>query len=103
MKTYMFKWLKLSSIIFCTILLLVLLSGRLGTDILEFVMNPWFNFFSAITPNDWQVRGNILLGLMFLISGLAFYSAILSGIWIAAEVRLKQILTVKSVKDITLE
>jgi heme/copper-type cytochrome/quinol oxidase subunit 2 len=60
------------------VLLLIALavSGQSGTQIADFVLAPWFYICIAATPQSWQTQGNILLGMMWLMSGLVVYSSI---------------------------
>ncbi|MCP4849354.1 MAG: hypothetical protein GY899_15550 [Verrucomicrobiaceae bacterium] len=46
--------------------------------VVDFAVNllePWRGLCAAITPEQWQVQGNILLGLMWLFSGVIVYAA----------------------------
>ena len=48
--------------------------------VVDFAVNllePWRDLCAAITPEQWQVQGNILLGLMWLFTGVVAYSMII--------------------------
>jgi hypothetical protein len=56
----------------------LLFGGRLATDTSETVLKPWFALCACITPNQWQIQGNSLLGMLWLFSGVVIVS-ILAG------------------------
>ena len=41
------------------------------------LLEPWLDLCAVITPEQWQVQGNILLGLMWIFSGVIVYSTII--------------------------
>lgn len=46
-------------------------------SIIEALMTPWLAMCRIITPDEWQFRGNVLLALGWMISGLFIYGALL--------------------------
>ena len=46
----------------------------------ESVFVPWLKLCAAVTPEAWQVQGNILLGLGWLVSGVVVYSLIVGAL-----------------------
>jgi len=41
------------------------------------LLEPWRELCAYITPEDWQVQGNILLGLVWLFSGVIVWAAVI--------------------------
>lgn len=44
-------------------------------DFFDSLLSPWRDLCAAVTPEEWQVQGNILLGLVWIFSGVLVYSA----------------------------
>lgn len=42
------------------------------------LLEPWRDLCAYITPEKWQIQGNILLGLMWLFSGVVVCAAVIS-------------------------
>lgn len=63
--------------LFVAWLILLILFEKDGTRITESVLSPWIALCETVTPVAWQTRGNILLGLSWLFSGMSIYSAII--------------------------
>jgi len=64
----------------CVLWLAFLLAfPRAGTRVTGPLLQPWVAVCRALTPSAWQTRGNLLLGLMWVLSGVAVYS-IIAGI-----------------------
>ena len=40
------------------------------------LLGPWRDLSAKVTPEEWQVQGNILLGLIWLFTGVLAYSMI---------------------------
>jgi hypothetical protein len=49
-------------------------------SVAQFPMTPWLAFCQNVAPEAWQTRGNILLGLMWLISGTVIYCLLIGAI-----------------------
>ncbi|NNE91892.1 MAG: hypothetical protein HKN23_09620 [Verrucomicrobiales bacterium] len=79
-RRFLQSWLLTSGIVCVFGLLGLLFFDRQAVEIAEVIFEPWFRFCEAVTPEAWQVRGNILLGLGWLISGIAVYSVALGGL-----------------------
>lgn len=78
MKRRFIQWGLCSGIIAVVSLLGLLLFDRVVISIFEPLLRPWFLLCRAVTPDAWEVRGNILLGMMWMISGI-FVFCILFG------------------------
>jgi len=76
------KWIFVSAIIFLLLLLLTFILQENAIFIWDLIFNFWFPICESLTPIKWQTKGNILLGLIWLISGLAFYSMIIGLVFI---------------------
>lgn len=79
MKRRRSQWTLLTAITSLASLAAMILFERTSTRMAEFLFAPWFTICRAITPVEWQLRGNILLGMMFLISGIVVYSMLVSA------------------------
>ena len=69
MKQRLSQWMLFTNIVFLSSLLALLLFERADT-----LLAPWLSICRAITPISWQIQGNILLGIMWLVCGVAVYS-----------------------------
>lgn len=70
---------------FSGLTILVALVGLLAFDrftiaLLEPMLDPWFALCGLVTPDAWEVRGNILLGMAWTLSGVLAYGALAGGI-----------------------
>ena len=65
-------------------LLAALLFERAFMGVAEPMLNPWLGFCRAVTPEAWQTRGNILLGLGWLFSWVAVYSVLAGAIFVVS-------------------
>ena len=74
MKQRLSQWMLFTNIVFLSSLLALLLFERAGTEAADTLLAPWFSICRAITPISWQIQGNILLGIMWLVCGVAVYS-----------------------------
>lgn len=70
MKRRFMQWGLCSGIAAVVSLVGLLLFDRVVISILEPLLGPWIRLCQAITPDSWEVQGNILLGLTWMISGL---------------------------------
>ena len=77
------KWILVTGIVFLVLLLLTFALQDKAMFIWDIIMNSWFPICQALTPIEWQTKGNILLGLMWLVSGLAVYSRTIGAILIS--------------------
>jgi len=57
----------------------IILFERASIDLAELILKPWFGLCRAVTPMAWQTQGNILLGLMWLVSGVVVYSMVMGA------------------------
>jgi hypothetical protein len=46
-------------------------------DFFDSLLSPWRDLCAAVTPEEWQVQGNILLGLVWIFSGVLAYSMLI--------------------------
>jgi len=56
----------------------IVLGTYVSFSALELTLQPWFGFCQWITPEAWQTRGNVLLGLLWLATGITVYGVVLS-------------------------
>ena len=80
MKRRRLQWMLLTAIVSVSSVGVMILFERASMEIAEFILTPWFAICRAVTPLTWQVRGNILLGMMWLFSGVVVYSMLMSGV-----------------------
>lgn len=83
MKKRLAQWVLCSGVVSTLSLAALMVSQRTGTDVAEVVLNPWFALCDAVTPDAWQTRGNILLGLAWLISGVVAWGAVIGALCVA--------------------
>lgn len=79
MKRRQSQWIVLTVITSLASLAAMILFERTSTRIAEFLLSPWFVICRAITPVEWQIRGNILLGIMVYISGIVVYTMLIAA------------------------
>ena len=84
MKRRLTQWTLITSTLCLLLVLAVLLFDRTFIGLAEPILKPWFGFCRAVTPEAWQVRGNILLGLGWLFSGLEIYSMLIGAIFVVS-------------------
>ena len=77
MKRRCSQWLFVTGIVSLALLGALILFEPASTKIADPVLTPWFAICRNITPASWQIRGNILLFMMWLISGIIVYSMLL--------------------------
>ena len=80
MKRFILRWITLGLGLFLFFVLLLQVSEPVATSVIEPVMKPWLSICAAVTPEAWQTEGNIILGLVWLVSGALVYSMILSAL-----------------------
>ena len=80
MKRRLSECLVIAGIIFFTLLAVMVLFERSATSIAYTALEPWFAICGAITPMSWQVTGNVLLVLTWIVSGVAAYSLVLAAL-----------------------
>jgi hypothetical protein len=80
MKRRLIQWSLCSGIVALVSLLGLLLFDREVVSIFEPLLRPWFGLCCAITPDSWEIQGNILLGLMWMISGVLVYCILFGAI-----------------------
>ncbi len=68
------QWMLFTGIMFLSSIGALVLFDRAAAEVAGTLLTPWFAICSAITPTAWQTQGNILLGMMWLVSGVAVYS-----------------------------
>ncbi|MBT7981404.1 MAG: hypothetical protein HN584_02465 [Akkermansiaceae bacterium] len=76
------KWILATGIVFLVLLVFTFALQDKAMFIWDIIMNSWFPICQALTPIEWQTKGNILLGLMWFVSGLVVYSIAVSAIFI---------------------
>ena len=84
MKQRLTQWALIASALCLLSLLAALLFERAFLEVAEPMLNPWLGFCQAVTPEAWQTRGNVLLGLAWLLSGLAVYSVLIGAIFVVS-------------------
>jgi len=77
MKRHCSQWLFVTGIVSLALLGALILFEPASTQIADSVLTPWFAICRNITPASWQVRGNILLFMMWLTSGIIAYSMLI--------------------------
>ena len=71
------QWMLFTGMVFLSSLGALVLSERAGAEVAETLLTPWFAICRAITPISWQTQGNILRGMMWLVSGVVVYSMLI--------------------------
>ena len=77
MKRRFSQWMLVTGIVNLVSLGAMILFERASTKVADSVLTPWFAICRDITPVSWQVRGNILLGMLWLFSGVLVYSMLI--------------------------
>ena len=54
----------------------LVLFSRTATSIADSLLGPWFAVCEWVTPASVQTKGNMLLGLLWVVSGIVLYCAI---------------------------
>ena len=74
MKRLLTQWALVSTVLYLLALTSLLLFAPTFLEVLDPMLNVWLGFCRIVTPDAWEVRGNILLGLGWLFSGVLIYS-----------------------------
>ena len=74
------QWAFFSGLSILVALVGLLAFDRFTISLLEPLLKPWFAFCGLLTPDAWEVRGNLLLGMGVMLSGVLGYSMLLGGI-----------------------
>ena len=82
MKRRQLQWMLLTAIVSSSSVGAMILFERASMEIAEVLLTPWFAICRAVTPLAWQVRGNILLAMMWLFSGVVVYSMLISCVFL---------------------
>ena len=82
MKRLLSQWALVSTVLCLLALTSLLLFAPTFLEVVEPMLNPWLGFCRAVTPELWQVRGNVLLGLAWLFSGMVIYSTLAGAIFV---------------------
>lgn len=80
MKRRLTQWSLCSVIVALVSLIGLLINGPLVFSIIEPLLRPWIVLCRAITPDSWEIMGNILLGLAWMGSGILVYSALFGAV-----------------------
>ena len=71
-------------------LALTILFERASTRVLDILLRPWFSLCEMLTPDSWQATGHVLLGMIWLLSGVAVYSIVLGTMCVLIRSSLKR-------------
>ena len=82
-KSRQLQWTLLSGALALFSLAAIILFERTSMNMVEVLLKPWMATCRAVTPIAWQVRGNILLAMLWLFSGVVVYSMLASAVVIA--------------------
>jgi hypothetical protein len=84
MKRRFVQWSLISAGAGSLVLVGLLIFPKLSIALVEPLLEPWLAICRALTPEAWQVQGNILLGMGWMISGVALYSLLAGAVAVAA-------------------
>ena len=84
MKRRLSQWILFTGIVSVSTLLAMILFERAATVVAETLLTPWVSICRVITPPSWQVQGNILLGMMWMVSGVIVYSMCIGVVGVAS-------------------
>ncbi|MEE2715086.1 MAG: hypothetical protein VYD34_03665 [Verrucomicrobiota bacterium] len=84
MKRRLIQWVLITSALCLLALATLLLFAPAFLEVLDPMLNVWLGFCRAVTPEVWQVRGNIPLGLGWLFSGVVIYSMLTGAIFVVS-------------------
>ncbi len=80
----MLAWLKRTSLLTAILLLVQILSALLlDRDFPIEIYEPGLRLLQIAVPDEWQLRGNSLLGIFLIVLVFAIYSFVLAGIFAA--------------------
>lgn len=71
-------------------LALTVIFDRTSTRVLEILLRPWFSLCEMLTPDSWQSTGHALLGMIWLLSGVAVYSLLLGTMCVLIRTSIKR-------------
>jgi len=91
MKQRLTQWALVTSALCLLSLIALLLFDRAFLGVTEPMLNPWLGFCRAVTPEAWQTKGNILLGLGWLFSGVVIYSMLIGAIFVVSAEGIKKL------------
>ena len=77
------------------VLLVLLFFDRIFIEFAEPSLKPWFWVCRIVTPDVWEVRGNALLGLGWLFSGVVIYSMLTGAIFVLSAVGIENFVNQK--------
>ena len=92
MKRLLTQWALVSTVLCLLLLTSLLLFAPTFLEVVEPMLNVWLGFCRAVTPETWEVRGNILLGLGWLFSGVVIYSMLIGAIFVASAAGIEKLL-----------
>ncbi len=92
MKRRLTQWAFITSALCLLALTSLLLFAPAFLEVVEPMLNPWLGFCRIVTPDAWPVRGNILLGLGWLFSGVVIYSMLIGAIFVASAEEIEKLL-----------
>lgn len=84
MKRLLSQWALVSNALCLLALTSLLLFAPTFLEVVEPMLNAWLGFCRIVTPDAWEVRGNILLGLGWLFSGVVIYSMLTGAIFVVS-------------------
>ena len=84
MKRRLTQWALITSALCLLALTALFLFAPTFLEVVEPMLNVWLGFCRTVTPETWEVRGNILLGLGWLFSGVVIYSMLAGAIFIVS-------------------
>ena len=86
MKRRLTQWALITSALCLLALTALFLFVPTFLEVVEPMLNPWLGFCRAVTPEAWQTKGNILLGLGWLFSGVVVYSMLVGALFVVSAV-----------------
>ena len=86
MKRRLTQWALITSALCLLALTALFLFAPTFLEVVEPMLNPWLGFCRAVTPEAWQTKGNILLGLGWLFSGVVVYSMLAGALFVVSAV-----------------
>ncbi|MDP6903741.1 MAG: hypothetical protein QF406_04785 [Verrucomicrobiota bacterium] len=84
MKRRLIQWVLITSALCLLALATLLLFAPTFLGALDPMLNVWLGFCRIVTPDAWEVRGNIPLGLGWLFSGVVIYSMLTGAIFVVS-------------------
>ncbi len=84
MKRRLTQWCLFAGLTCAVLIAWLLVFQRSATSVADSLMTPWMTFCEMITPASWQTMGNVLLGLLWLVSGIAVFSMFVGATCVAS-------------------